>query len=157
MVSGIGRAARVAMALGLASAGFAQEPVDPLAQAAGAAAPGSKACKWVSKTELSCEPGAVPDEATVAAGVAEAKASVRQTDYAAAAQILRQIVGDSTEDAAVLALYGEVLVASGDARGAVPILERAIAAAPEAPRLHFQLATAHTTLGNVDLALQAYA
>jgi len=149
MVSGIGRMARMTVALGLASAG--------LAQAAGTAAPVSNACKWVSRTELSCEPGAVPDEETVAAGVAEAKTSVRQTDYATAAQILRQIVGDSTGDASLLALYGEVLVASGDARGAVPILERAIAAAPEAPRLHFQLATAHTTLGNVDQALEAYA
>jgi tetratricopeptide (TPR) repeat protein len=157
MVCRTDRSAWMAVAFVVASSVYAQSTGDPLAAAAGGDSAAPKACKWVSRTELSCEAGAVPDAETVGIGIGEAKTSVRQGDYAAAATILGQIVSDTTEDASLLALYGEVLVASGDARAAVPILERAIAAAPGAPRLHFQLATAHTTLGNVDRALEAYA
>jgi tetratricopeptide (TPR) repeat protein len=89
--------------------------------------------------------------------IAEANDRVRQGDYGAAAEILAPLIDDQTVDATLLALYGEVLLASGDAKNAVPLLERAVQADPERPRLHFQIASAHTSLGEVDEALAAFA
>lgn len=91
-----------------------------------------------------------------AAQIAEANDRVRQGDYSAAAEILAPLIDDPTADAALLALYGEVLLASGDAKNAVPLLERAVQADPERPRLHFQIASAYTNLGEVDEALAAF-
>jgi len=89
--------------------------------------------------------------------IAEANDRVRQGDYSAAAEVLAPLIDDQTQDAALLALYGEVLLASGDAKNAVSLLERAIQADPERPRLHFQIASAYTSLGEVDKALAAFA
>ena len=88
--------------------------------------------------------------------IAEANDRVRQGDYKAAAEVLAPLIDDQTQDAALLALYGEVLLASGDAKTAVPILDRAIQADPERPRLHFQIASAYTSLGDVEEALAAF-
>jgi tetratricopeptide (TPR) repeat protein len=109
--------------------------------------------------EPDAEPAATEDRATEerAERIAEANERVRESDYAAAAEILAALVDDQTEDASLLTLYGEVLVASGDAKRAVPVLQRAVRSDPRRPRLHFQLATAHTTLGEVDEALAAFA
>jgi tetratricopeptide (TPR) repeat protein len=101
---------------------------------------------------------AAPDPAEeLAEQIAEANDRVRQGDYGGAAEILAGLIDDETDDASLLAFYGEVLVASGEAKNAVPVLERAIRADPERLRLHFQIATAHTTLGEVEEALAAYA
>lgn len=98
-----------------------------------------------------------PEQEERAAQIAEANDRVRNGDYGGAAEILAALIDDQTDDTALLTQYGEVLLASGDAKGAVPILERAVRADPERLRLHFQIATAHTTLGEVDEALAAFA
>jgi len=100
---------------------------------------------------------AAPDPADERAEkIAEAKDRVREGDYRAAAELLAALIDDHTQDTYLLALYGEVLVASGDAKNAVPVLKRALQADPERPRLHFQIATAYTTLGDVEEALAAF-
>jgi tetratricopeptide (TPR) repeat protein len=88
--------------------------------------------------------------------IAEANDRARQGDYRAAAEVLAPLIDDQTQDAALLALYGEVLLASGDAKNAVPLLERATQADPERPRLHFQIASAYTSLGDFEEALAAF-
>jgi len=110
------------------------------------------------------EPSDPPtDTATVAVDderaeqIAEANDRVREGDYSAAAEVLAPLIDDLTQDPALLALYGEVLLASGDAENAAPALKRAIRADPERPRLHFQIASAYIGLGNVEEALAAFA
>jgi tetratricopeptide (TPR) repeat protein len=105
------------------------------------------------------EPAAAPDpeQEERAEKIAEANDRIRGGDFGGAAEILADLIDDRTDDVSLLTQYGEVLLASGDAKGAVPILERAVRADPERLRLHFQIATAHTTLGEIDQALAAYA
>jgi len=102
------------------------------------------------------EPGALEAAEARAEQIAEANDRVRQGDFGAAAEILAALIDDRTEDASLLAFYGEVLVASADAKSAVPVLERALQADPERPRLHFQIATAYTSLGDLEKALAAF-
>ena len=140
--------------LGLLVAVAAVRAQDPGPTPQAAAEPNG--CTWVSRTELECEPGMRPDEETIDVGRGEARASVKKGLYPEAEQILGQLVDDETEDGSLLTSYGEILVALGHAEQAVPILKRAIETAPEAERLHFQLATAYNSLGRVDEALAAY-
>jgi len=125
----------LAAALGIVTAQEPAAPSDPVADDAGAPDPAEERGQQI----------------------AEANDRVRQGDYGAAAEILAALIDDRTEDASLLALYGEVLVASADAKSAVPVLERALQADPERPRLHFQIATAYTNLGEVEEALAAFA
>lgn len=131
-----------------------------LAVAALVMIPGTAATQEpVSPPEPTGEEAAAPDPEGEerAAKIEEANDRVRTGDYVGAAEILAALIDDQTSDAALLTQYGEVLLASGDAKGAIPVLERAVRADPERLRLHFQIATAHTTLGQVDDALAAYA
>lgn len=124
----------LAAALATVAAQEPAEPAEPLGDDAAAPAPDDERAEQI----------------------AEAKDRVRRGDFKAAIEILAPLIDEQTQDAALLALYGEVLLASGDAKNAVPLLERAIQAAPERPRLHFQIASAYTNLGNVDEALAAF-
>jgi len=124
----------LAAALGTVTAQEPAEPSDPLADDA-----------------------AAPDLADERAEqIAEANDRVREGDYGAAAEVLAPLIDDQTQDAFLLAFYGEVLLASGDAKNAVPVLERALQADPERPRLNFQIASAYTSLGDVEEALGAF-
>jgi Flp pilus assembly protein TadD len=142
-----GVAALTTALLAAASSVSAQEP---------GATPAAPTCEWISRTELACEADTRPGPETIEIGLGEARTSVKDGLYPEAVEILSQIVDDETEDRSLLTLYGEILVASGQAEQAVPILERAIVLAPDKERLHFQLATAYNSLGMVDEALAAF-
>lgn len=94
---------------------------------------------------------------TEAETLTRAKELVREGGYAEAAGLLDEIEDSYAEDPDFLSLYGEVLVASSEPAKAAAVLERAIEAAPDRPRLHFQLGTARSSLGEVDAALEAFA
>jgi len=103
------------------------------------------------------EPSAPPaQEAEDRSPLAEARELVRQGQYPEAAAILGELHEARLDDAGFLAFYGEVLVASGNTKEAVPVLERALLVDPQRPRLHFQMGTALSELGDLDEALNSF-
>ena len=64
----------------------------------------------------------------------------------------RQAAAFDPRSAAALAGAGRAALARGDFLGAAASLERALAAAPQASRLHYPLAMAYRALGELDLA-----
>jgi tetratricopeptide (TPR) repeat protein len=91
------------------------------------------------------------------ADLTEAGALVRAGDHAGAETLLATLQQQFPDDARLLLLRGEVLLALDKAPEALPLLQRAIELDPKRPRAHFQLAVALMKNGDRRAATEAFA
>jgi len=99
-----------------------------------------------------------PTEQGGPAGVDLSRANdlVRTGEYAEAENVLAALQEEHPDDARLLLMRGEVLLALGQGEQALPFLRRTVELDPERPRAHFQLATALQGSGDRE-GVQAYA
>jgi tetratricopeptide (TPR) repeat protein len=90
------------------------------------------------------------------ADLTEVNELVLEGAYDEAEGMLAAIQEEYPDDARVLMMRGEVLVALGRMDDALPILRRCAEIDPERPRLHFQLATALQALGDLSGAVEEF-
>jgi tetratricopeptide (TPR) repeat protein len=91
------------------------------------------------------------------ADLTEVNEMVRTGAYAEAEERLAAVQEEFPDDARILIMRGELLLALGRAEDALPVLRRCVEVDPERLRLHFQLATALQALGDGPGAVDAFA
>ena len=90
------------------------------------------------------------------ADLTEVNEMVRGGAYAEAEVSLAALQEEFQDDARILMMRGEVLLALGRADDALPVLRRCVEVDPERPRLSFQLATALQSIGDRPGAIDAF-
>jgi tetratricopeptide (TPR) repeat protein len=91
------------------------------------------------------------------ADLTEINGLVKESKYDEAEKLLAALQADHADDAALLLLRGELLLALGRPEEARTVLEHGAAVDPERPRMHFQLGTALASTGQRKPALEAFA
>ena len=104
-------------------------------------------------TEQAPEP---EPEAPVAADLTKANELVRKQKYAEAETLLAELQLEFPEDDRLLTMRGELLVALGKPKEAIPILTKVTELAPERDRVRFQLGSALASTGDPEAALEAF-
>ena len=98
-----------------------------------------------------------PENTTRRADLVEANELVRAGDYARAELVLAEQQEDFPDDARLLLMHGEVLLALAQPARALPLLRRSSELDGKSPRVHFQLAQAMLGTGDRTGALEAFA
>ena len=106
---------------------------------------------------LSGIPCAAQPEATNGpADLSGARALVREGQLPEARSALEALRAEHPDDAALLLMLGEVLLAEGKSADAVPVLRRSFEIDEARERVAFQLGTALASAGDIDGALAAF-
>jgi tetratricopeptide (TPR) repeat protein len=90
------------------------------------------------------------------ADLTEANELVLAKDYAGAESLLATLQEEFPEDADLLMLRGELLLALRRPEESIEVLRTAEKMTPERPRLHFQLASALVATGQTEPAIEAF-
>jgi tetratricopeptide (TPR) repeat protein len=91
------------------------------------------------------------------ADLTEANELIRDSRYAEADELLATLQGTFPDDPALLLMRGEILLALGRAGDALEPLRRSAEIDADRARVHFQLATALSAMGDAQGALDAFA
>ena len=95
-------------------------------------------------------------EGPARADLTEANELVLAKDYAGAESLLAGLQEEFPEDADLLMLRGELLLALNHPKESIEVLRAAAKLDPERPRLHFQLASALVATGQAEPAIEAF-
>jgi len=95
-------------------------------------------------------------EQPVKADLTEANELVLAKDYAGAEGLLAALQEEFPEDADLLMLRGELLLALNRPAESIEVLRTAAKLDPDRPRLHFQLASALVATGQTEPAIEAF-
>ena len=90
------------------------------------------------------------------ADLTEANQLVLAKDYSGAESVLAALQADFPEDADLLMLRGELLLALKRPEESIEVLRTAAELDPDRPRLHFQLASALVATGQTEPAIEAF-
>ena len=95
-------------------------------------------------------------EAPVTADLTEANELVRKQKFPEAEALLAEMQAEFPDDARLLTMRGELLVALGKPKEAIPLLQRVTELEPERDRVRFQLGSALASTGDSEGAIEAF-
>jgi len=110
----------------------------------------------VEEAPAPTEAGPIEADPVDRADLTEVNELVLEGAYAEAEAMLAAMQEEFPDDARVLMMRGEVLLALGRMDDALPVLRRCVEIDPERPRLNFQLATALQAVGDRPGAVEAF-